>query len=797
MAVDPKTIFEAISKSPMELLADRGLGLYIPSYQRPYSWDKDKVSRLIEDISHGFKMLVKSDDSFTFLGTVITIHDINNSTVQPIVRADVPSKVLTVIDGQQRMTTLLLVCIALHNSLNLAHKQFLKKTKSITAEYEKLSNAPDSDASLSELESHVTAIEWLDGQTREVLSALSETFYEKYSFGKSPLYPRMIRSIDDQWSKGTATRKYDSPIANLIFNYITEIDKADYEVVEYKPIKRNNSMEGEEAIVDRFTQLMKIFKSLISNRSTTLDEIEEIPEISDIYASDLLQEGLLNHLAPVPNILNLPSNEKEFFDKLCILVFYARYVLHRVVLTVVKGKNEDYAFTIFESLNTTGEPLTAFETFKPRVVNAVGLANYETSQEKSLMDQVAEYLCVFSVGPELQKATKELLIHFFSSYSGLRISGRLAEQRSELKTAFEETANQLTFIKMLSHCANFKKYIWESDSYSDLSKVFGSMQLSPTSKLGLKFFKDINHTIVIPILTLFYSQILDAQSDEEKIARFKDFEDALKAMVAFSTLWRASRRGTGGIDNEYREFLSKDDMPSGLPKLAKIYMNDQIININLFKAELKSRLLDLNRKGKLIDKDNFVSISSHLPIYSSAKKVAKLLLLAAHHDAVIDSAYEGLLVKGRTSSNPCLDIDSYIDDRNLSLEHIAPQSNNGTWDVAIYENGELKDTLGNLVLISHDLNSSLGNRVWAEKRIFYKVVGAQDPNEAAKVLNEAASINNIRFGDLTKDLLAAQKYMPNLVTLGNMTKPWTSDFIVTRSKRLYELAWDELIKWLE
>ena len=141
MAVDPKTIFEAISKSSMELLADRGLGLYIPSYQRPYSWDKDKVSRLIEDISHGLKTLIKSDDSFTFLGTVITIHDVNNSTVQPIVRADVPSKVLTVIDGQQRMTTLLLLCIALHNSLNLIHKQFLKKMKSTFNEYEKLSNA--------------------------------------------------------------------------------------------------------------------------------------------------------------------------------------------------------------------------------------------------------------------------------------------------------------------------------------------------------------------------------------------------------------------------------------------------------------------------------------------------------------------------------------------------------------------------------------------------------------------------------------------------------------------------------
>ena len=796
MAVDPKTIFEAISKSSMELLADRGLGLYIPSYQRPYSWDKDKVSRLIEDISHGLKTLIKSDDSFTFLGTVITIHDVNNSTVQPIVRADVPSKVLTVIDGQQRMTTLLLLCIALHNSLNLIHKQFLKKMKSTFNEYEKLSNAGEVIA--PELESQMTALEWLDGQSREALSALSDTFYEKYSFGRSPLYPRMIRSIDDQWSKSSTTKKYNSPIANLIFNYITEIDKTDYDVVEYKPIKRESNIEGEEALVDRFNQLMKIFKGILSNRSTVADEIEEIPSIEDIYASDTFQEGLLNHVAPVSDILNLPINEKEIFDKLSLLVFYARYVLHRVVLTVVKGKNEDYAFTIFESLNTTGEPLTAFETFKPRVVNAVGLANYEQSEAKKFMDEIADYLCVFSVGPEPQKATKEFLIHFFSSYSGLRISGRLAEQRSELKAAFEETNNHLTFIKILSYCANFKKHIWETDNYSELSKYFGQLQLSTISQLGLKFFKDINHTIVIPILTLFYSQILDAHTSQDKEARFNDFEEALKAMVAFSTLWRASRRGTGGIDNEYREFLIKEDMPTGLPRLAKLYMQDQTINIELFKAELKSRLLDEHRKGNLINKDKFISVSSHLPIYSSAKKVAKFLLLAAHHDAVADSTSEGLLIKGRSASNPCLNVESYIDDRNLSLEHIAPKTNNnGLWDTSIYENGELKDTLGNLILVSEKLNSSLGNRVWAEKRIFYKVVGAQDQNEASRILSEAASTNNIRFGDLTRDLLQAQKYMPNLITLGGMTKPWTSEFITIRSKRLYELAWNELIKWLE
>ncbi|WP_420229125.1 hypothetical protein ACOBWA_09020 [Psychrobacter sp. ER1] len=47
-------------------------------------------------------------------------------TVQPIVRQDVPSKVLTVIDGQQRMTTLLLLCMALHNELSVVHQKYIK-----------------------------------------------------------------------------------------------------------------------------------------------------------------------------------------------------------------------------------------------------------------------------------------------------------------------------------------------------------------------------------------------------------------------------------------------------------------------------------------------------------------------------------------------------------------------------------------------------------------------------------------------------------------------------------------------
>ncbi|MDV3248285.1 DUF262 domain-containing protein [Mycobacterium avium subsp. hominissuis] len=115
MPIQAKEIFEAQSRSLRELLSDNGLGLYLPPYQRPYGWDKNKVEKLLDDTLHGLKNLAEAPDSFTFLGTVITIHDVNHVTVLPIVKPEVPSKVLTVIDGQQWLSSLLLLLVSLHN----------------------------------------------------------------------------------------------------------------------------------------------------------------------------------------------------------------------------------------------------------------------------------------------------------------------------------------------------------------------------------------------------------------------------------------------------------------------------------------------------------------------------------------------------------------------------------------------------------------------------------------------------------------------------------------------------------
>lgn len=802
MAVDANSIFKAVSKTPQELLSDTGLGLYIPSYQRPYSWDKSKVSRLIEDLGHGIKTLLRHDDSFTFLGTVITIHDTNNVTVQPIVKEDVPSKVLTVIDGQQRMTTLLILCLALHNQIQLFQKKFLKKMKQI----EKVLNGEGENLSINfgeefsdEVRYNLDAYEWLNGQVSIILNLLSKTFYEKQSYGECPLYPRMIRSLDDQWSKKGKNKKYDSPIANLIFNYISNIDREDYDVEEYKPIKRDGNIEGEDAVIDRFLQLSKLIASLTGKKATS-SEMEEVPSVDEIYESEQFQESLFGYSIK-ERISGLHNEEKSIFDDMFLLVTYANYVLKRVVLTVVQGKNEDYAFTIFESLNTTGEPLTAFETFKPRVVSVVGLEHYSASEEKRYMDETASYLSEFNVGEGLQKATKELLIQFLGAYSGDKVSGRLAEQRSKLKTSFEElktTEDRMLFIRTLTHCANFKKDLWNSKhNYENLNTYFEFNQLSQTSKLCLRFLADINHSIVIPVLVIFFKQVVEEKDVDLKKQRFGEFECVLKAVTAFSILWRSSREGTAGIDNEYRELLNKESEFTDFSPIAIRFNKYNNINLNALKAELKSRLQDDQRKGKIIDRESFIQNSFARPIYKKAPKIAKILLLAAHHDGIEPNDKSGLLIKGKVATNDCLTYDNYIDDTTMSLEHIAPQNNAKNWNGSIYELADTVHTLGNLTLVSYSLNSALSNRMWAEKQVFYQVIGARTHQEASDILKHAAESQNISFREHSHEILTSHKYMPNLVALGDYAGSWTKEFIETRSKHLYGLAWDELIKWLE
>lgn len=88
----------------LEDLFDPSIIYSVPVYQRPYSWDKDQVSILLEDLIKEFESESKNDGYYT--GNLI-VYD-NNENINGLI-----SK-YDIIDGQQRITTFSLIFLAIY-----------------------------------------------------------------------------------------------------------------------------------------------------------------------------------------------------------------------------------------------------------------------------------------------------------------------------------------------------------------------------------------------------------------------------------------------------------------------------------------------------------------------------------------------------------------------------------------------------------------------------------------------------------------------------------------------------------
>ncbi|WP_226024015.1 GmrSD restriction endonuclease domain-containing protein [Halomicrobium salinisoli] len=85
--------FDADPTEINELFEGRKTLYQIPEYQRPYSWEKSHIDQLWDDLYEAWNAGTDGDDSY-FLGTVILV--------------DNGEKRLDILDGQQRITTLVI-----------------------------------------------------------------------------------------------------------------------------------------------------------------------------------------------------------------------------------------------------------------------------------------------------------------------------------------------------------------------------------------------------------------------------------------------------------------------------------------------------------------------------------------------------------------------------------------------------------------------------------------------------------------------------------------------------------------
>ena len=120
------------NRSVLNFLNQSGQGLYIPLYQREYSWDSENIEQLLEDLSRGIFRIAKGEvandaKEIRFLGTIITVVEANRNNIYPVDPQAVPSRIEKLIDGQQRVSTIALMATLLTKRL-IEIKNKLKNT---------------------------------------------------------------------------------------------------------------------------------------------------------------------------------------------------------------------------------------------------------------------------------------------------------------------------------------------------------------------------------------------------------------------------------------------------------------------------------------------------------------------------------------------------------------------------------------------------------------------------------------------------------------------------------------------
>jgi hypothetical protein len=187
------------NRSVLDFLNQSGQGLYIPLYQRDYSWDSDNIEQLLEDLSRGIQRIASGEvnngnKEIRFLGTIITVIESNRNNIYPVDIQAVPSRIEKLIDGQQRVSTIALMSTLL--------------TKKLT-----------------EIKTKIKSNNPIYGNIIEICDIWINKLLPIFSFdlgrGTPRLKPKVIRGAIDYWTReADVDVAYKSELSNYLGHFI-------------------------------------------------------------------------------------------------------------------------------------------------------------------------------------------------------------------------------------------------------------------------------------------------------------------------------------------------------------------------------------------------------------------------------------------------------------------------------------------------------------------------------------------------------------------------------------------------
>ena len=767
-------VFPTKTKSIKEFLIETGVGCYIPIYQRPFSWGKNNFSDYFEDLHQGVKRLINYPGSKSYLGTIIAVHDPKIATVDEGLWQELPRGSLTIIDGQQRICTTIVLIIVLHNHIRiLLDRVQEKKVEQQTSQ-------------------------WIITQAKSILGELKKLYLIDLSSGDElyRYYPKVIRAGIDTWSRNKSDATYVSPFAKLNWEYIEFSVSKDRPESPFKPQLSNK-------------EVMDVYKFF----DTKIKDFYSNPKKYDF--SDLEMVTCDNF---IEEIFGYPVNEEDIkcirknysgsnlteFENLLLLIIFTRYLTEHVAITVVEPNNTVNAIIMFEALNTTGELLTALETFKPKVIEQEKVSGYLKSNNYQHIKQIDGYLDQFNKPSDKRRATNRLLVPFALSETGSKLSEKFDDQRRYLYNQYEKCIDDSekgqSFVESLANISTFIKYGWPLEK--NRQPAFHNLDIdgckdAEDALVGFNFLRGLNHTITIAPLFRFYEHAVSAKNGVKKKKLTQDFLLSIKATVAFSALWRGAFGSTNGIDNQYRNIMktgvkNEEQTIPPISRRPEGYDGEQSeLSLINYKNALKQTLID---KGKITSKDNWVSKVSNIDVYRHSTVLARFLLFCAFHDATLSKKEKGLIEKGRKKASPFLKLENWNNSDYISIEHIAPKSGRN-WNKDIYEKEVTVNTLGNLILLPKEENQVLGSKPWNHKKLLYKLLASETEEEFNETY-EDFSKEGLNLSSNATDVIENSTFLTMCKSVSCYDKEWSKEIIEKRTTRLAELAWDTMGPWL-
>jgi hypothetical protein len=555
-----------------------------------------------------------------------------------------------------------------------------------------------------------------------------------------------------------------------------------------------------------------------------MDRIDSEINSADLTLANLLLQAnsttngnLFNFMNYPPNLAPIQSLSKDaqatFYGGM-LLLGCCKFLKYSCHLVVIECEDEGLAFDMFQALNATGTPLTAFEVFKPMIVKQWG-ASYSTGI-KPEVDRIEQVFERESTANRKEEMTDRVIGSSALIFNGTTISKKFSDERNWLTNNFPPATDPLSmeFIVCIADQAEYLDYFIRPRRSPKNSVSFGliahlqkfglNVQQSDMAALCIFYLRDAGHQFAHSVVSVFYAKLLRAQGNPSSVSRAaSDFLAICQATAAFFTLWMGALQGRFP-DSCYRQLFQSTS--------ANISIATGMTNqtVNFVKSAYRSAL----DAQQIYDADNltnsrqlWVAKAKENPWYSK-KSVCRFALFVACHDAAPDLhvGREGFIVDGMPNSAPYLNCRAWHASEYEVIEHMATRDQPSTikfpshFDQAIYPgNYSVVDKIGNLALLSIPVNSSVYSE-WPDKVFYYWSLTT--PNNTAAGPTGAAlktSLGLTTFPPSLAALTAASNYLPHLAPLayrGERGLRWDAAFINARSEHFCERVIDGIDCWL-